>query len=219
MLKYPCLVMDHDDTVVQSMKTMSYPFFCETLPVFRPGASMTLEQFVQDCHDMGFAELCRYRFGYTEADLAEEHIQWMDYVRTHIPDAYPGIGKVLQRHKELGGILCVVSHSSSENIKRDYLHHFGFLPDAIYGWDLPEEQRKPNPYPLQDIMKRYGFAPEELLVVDDMKLAWKMAAPLNVKVAFAAWGDMGVPALEKEMTEICDYRFDSTKELESFLFD
>ena len=25
MLKYPCLVLDHDDTVVQSEKTIGYP--------------------------------------------------------------------------------------------------------------------------------------------------------------------------------------------------
>ena len=28
MLKYPCLVLDHDDTVVQTMRTLSYPCFC-----------------------------------------------------------------------------------------------------------------------------------------------------------------------------------------------
>lgn len=219
MLKYPCLVLDHDDTVVQSMKTMSYPFFCETLARFRPGQFMSLEQFVQDCHDMGFAELCRNRFQYTEEELAEEHIAWMDYIRTHAPDHYPGLEKILRRHKENGGLLCVVSHSSSENISRDYMLHFGFLPDAIYGWDLPEEQRKPNSYPLQDIMERYYFTADQLLVVDDMKLGWKMAKPLNIKVAYAAWGDMGVPALEAEMTRLCDFRFDSTEELEHFLFD
>ena len=31
MLKYPCLVLDHDDTVVQSEATVNYPFFIEFL--------------------------------------------------------------------------------------------------------------------------------------------------------------------------------------------
>ena len=39
MLKYPCLVLDHDDTVVQSMKTLSYPFWCMELELFRPGVT------------------------------------------------------------------------------------------------------------------------------------------------------------------------------------
>ena len=32
MLKYPCLVLDHDDTVVQSEATVNYPFFVEYMP-------------------------------------------------------------------------------------------------------------------------------------------------------------------------------------------
>ena len=31
MLKFPCLVLDHDDTVVQSEATVNYPFFVEFL--------------------------------------------------------------------------------------------------------------------------------------------------------------------------------------------
>ena len=49
MLKYPCLVLDHDDTVVQSEKTIGYPFFCYILDQFRPGQTITLEHFAQDC--------------------------------------------------------------------------------------------------------------------------------------------------------------------------
>ena len=37
MLKYPCLVLDHDDTVVQSEATVNYPFFVEFLREYRPG--------------------------------------------------------------------------------------------------------------------------------------------------------------------------------------
>ena len=217
MLKYPCLVLDHDDTVVQSMKTLSYPFFCYILEQFRPGASMTLEAYVQDCHELGFAKLCVERFDFTSEELANEHEQWMEYVRQHTPDPYPGIKEILHRQKAEGGLICVVSHSCEENILRDYDAHFGLHPDAIYGWDLPEEHRKPNP--LLDIMQRYNFKPQELLVVDDMKLGWKMANAVQVCVAYAGWSDMGVAELDEEMRGLCDYTFDSTKELKKFLFD
>ena len=50
MLKYKCLVLDHDDTVVQSMKTLSYPFFCIELEQFRPGAFMSMEDYILECH-------------------------------------------------------------------------------------------------------------------------------------------------------------------------
>lgn len=218
MLKYPCLVLDHDDTVVQSEKTIGYPFFCYILDQFRPGETISLEDYVRDCHNIGFAEMCRRRWNFTEEEQVAEYRGWMDYVKTHIPDAFPGIGNVIRRQKEEGGMICVVSHSSIENITRDYAVHFGVQPDAIYGWDLPEHQRKPNPYPLEHILQRYGFRPEELLVVDDMKLAWMMAQPVGVKIAFAGWGKTDFPELAEEMRSICDFSFDSAEALEQFLF-
>ena len=61
MLKYRCLVLDHDDTVVQTEKTIGYPYFCYILDQFRPGETISLEDYVRDCHELGFAEMCRRR--------------------------------------------------------------------------------------------------------------------------------------------------------------
>ena len=219
MLKYPCLVLDHDDTVVQTEKTIGYPYFCYILDKFRPGATISFSDYVRDCHDYGFAEMCRRRWQFTEEEQREEYRGWMDYVMTHIPDIFPGIGQVIRRQKEEGGLVCVVSHSSVTNITRDYQVHFGVQPDAIYGWDYPEHQRKPNPFPLEDIMRRFHLRSEDILVVDDMKLACRMAQPLNVEVAFAAWGKREFPELTREMGELCRYSFDTPKELECFLFE
>ena len=219
MLKYRCLVLDHDDTVVQTMRTLSYPFFCYELEQFRPGVTMSLSEYITKNHEMGFADLCRIGLNFTEEELALEHEQWMEYIMTHIPDPFPGIERIIRRQKDEGGILCVVSHSNSENILRDYDAHFGLRPDAIYGWDMEPHQRKPNPWPLEDIMNRFGLKPEEILVVDDMKLACAMAKPLGVDVAYAGWDDMGVPALREEMNRICRYSFNRISDLEAFLFD
>lgn len=219
MLKFKCLVLDHDDTVVQSEKTLCYPFFCKTLAEYRPGCTITFEEYVTNCHHLGFTQMCKQLFQFTDQELAEEYASWKAYIETHIPDPYPGIREIIRKQKEAGGLICVVSHSGAETISRDYASHFGIQPDRIYGWDLPEEQRKPSPYPLLDIMQRYDLKPEELLVVDDIKLAWRMANPLGVKIAFAAWSKQEFAELAKEMTSLCDYTFSSTKELENFLFD
>ena len=219
MLKYKCLVLDHDDTVVQSMKTLSYPFFLIELEQFRPGETITMEDFILDCHKIGFADLCRERFHFTEDELKLEHKQWMEYILQNIPDPYPGIEPIIRRQKEEGGIICVVSHSSEANITRDYAAHFGIQPDAIYGWDLEPHQRKPNPWPLENIMERFQLKAEEILVVDDMKLACAMAEPLGVKVCYAGWSGMGVESITAEMKSLCAYSFDSTENLEKFLFE
>lgn len=218
MLKYPCLILDHDDTVVQTMKTLSYPFFCYELEQFRPGAFMSLEEYILSCHNLGFMELCRQIYHFTDEEMALEHIQWTDYIRTHIPQVYPGIERILRRQKEAGGSICVVSHSTEEIIRRDYRAHFGIEPDAVYGWDRPPQQRKPNPYPLLDIIKKWDLKPSQLLVVDDMKLACAMAKPLGVEVAFAGWNGLGIESLSEEMRQLCDHTFRSPQELEEFLF-
>ena len=219
MLKYKCLVLDHDDTVVQTEKTIGYPYFCQILDQFRPGETISFRDYVHDCHHYGFAEMCRRRWEFTEAEQKAEYAGWMDYVITHIPDIFPGIDNVIRRQKSEGGLVCVVSHSSVRNITRDYRVHISVQPDAIYGWDYPEELRKPNPFPLEDIMRRFDLKASDLLVVDDMKLAWKMAHPLDVDIAFAAWGKQEFPELSAEMREICNYSFDSPSDLEKFLFD
>jgi phosphoglycolate phosphatase/pyrophosphatase PpaX len=219
VLKYRCLVLDHDDTVVQTLKTLSYPFFCLELEQFRPGTTMTISKYVTQCHKLGFADMCRECFGFTEEELSLEHRQWMDYIMENIPDIFPGIDRIVHRQKAEGGIICVVSHSDSDNILRDYRVHFDIEPDAVYGWDMEPHQRKPHPWPLQDIMQKFQLHPEEILVVDDMQLACQMADPLGVKVAFAGWDDMGVPELRQEMAQRCAYTFYSTAELEKFLFD
>ena len=218
MLKFPCLVLDHDETVVQSEKTIGFPCFCQTLRRLRPGRAITLDEYVRGCHELGFVDMCRQWFGFSDAEMQEEYNDWMEYVRTHVPAPFPGMDRIIHRHKAEGGILCVVSHSSCQNISRDYLEHFGMIPDAIYGCDYPKEQQKPAPYPLEDILRRYNLRLHEILVVDDMKLACQMAEPLKVPVAFAGWGKRDFPDIAQEMRQLCTHSFDTTEQLFEFLF-
>lgn len=219
MLKYPCLVLDHDDTLVQSEATVNYPYFVSILDQFRPGTTITLEQYVHGCCHLGFSEMCRQWYGFTEQELLDEYKGWQGYIQDHIPAPFPGIAHLIHRYKEAGGIICVVSHSCNDNITRDYATHFGIQPDAIFGWDYPEHQRKPSTFPLEQIMARYQLKPRELLVVDDMKPAWEMASKAGVPIAFAAWGREDYPAISEEMTRLCNFTFHSPEELENFLFD
>ena len=218
MLNYPCLVLDHDDTVVQSEKTINYPFFCYILDQFRPGTKITLEEYTHGCYALGFEEMCRAWYHFTDEELETEYQDWKAHIRRHIPAPFPGIDRIIHRHKAMGGTLCVVSHSSEENITRDYRTHFGILPDAIYGWDLPAHQRKPSTYPLEQIMERFHFTPQQLLVVDDLRPAYEMASKAGIPIAFAGWGRTDSPEITKEMTSLCNYSFRSPQELEEFLF-
>lgn len=218
MLRYKCLVLDHDDTVVQSEATVNYPFFIEFLKEYRPGMTMTAHEYISECYSPGYIEMCRRRFGFSDEELLMEYTAWKEHIKTHMPDAYPGIGQVLSRFKEAGGILVVSSQSAQENILRDYQHHFGLTPDAIYGWDLEAEHRKPNPYAIEQAEKIYGLSKADILVIDDMKPAVEMARRGGVQIAFAGWGRKEFPQICADMEELCDDCFYSTEELADFLF-
>lgn len=153
-MRFPCLVLDHDDTVVQSEMTVNFPYFLQVLNAFRPGQTTTAEEYARECNRVGFADFCRQRFHFTEQEILDEYIGWKEYVKTHIPDPFPGIANVIRRQRAEGGKICVVSHSCNENITRDYALHFGIQPDDIFGWDLPEDKRKPSDYALKTILER-----------------------------------------------------------------
>ena len=218
MLKYPCLVLDHDDTVVQTERCIGYPYFRDYLAKIRPGRTLTFPEYVRDCSDLVFADMCRQKWNMTEEELDREYQGWKEYYKTHHHPIFDGVERIIRRQKEAGGLICVVSLSREEDILRDYAEHFGIVPDAVYDYDLPPHLRKPNPYPLTHIMEKFHLKPEEILVVDDLKLAWTMANPLNIDVAYAAWSKLDFPELTTEMRELCPYAFDAPSELEKFLF-
>lgn len=219
MLRFPCLVLDHDDTVVASEESVNYPCFLLALEHFRPGEFMDPDTFTRWCFDPGFAELLRQRYHFTEAELHEEFQMWLDYARSHIPPAFPGIREIIHEQKRRGGKVCVVSHSGRESILRDYREHFGIEPDLIFSWEAPPEQRKPSTYPLERIMETYGLSPAQLLVVDDLKPGRDMARTAGVPIAYAGWCRKNVPEIGELMRQWCDYAFDSTDALYKFLFD
>lgn len=218
MRRFKCLVLDHDDTVVQTEKTIGYPYFRDYIERIRPGMTLSFPEYVRSCNNTIFADMCREKWQFTDQELMEEYTGWKAYSRVNIPAVCPGIGNVIRRQKELGGLICVSSLSTREIIERDFMHHFGLLPDAIYDYDLPPEQRKPASYALTDIMDKFHLLPEEMLMLDDMKLGILMAKDAGVPTAFAGWSKRDFPELVAEMQSLCDHAFDHAAELEAFLF-
>ena len=219
MLKYPCLVLDHDDTVVQTERYIGYPYFKEYIEKIRPGQTVSFEEYVHQCSNLVFADMCRQYWKMTPEEIEQEYVGWLEYYKTHSHPIFPGIERIIRRQKEAGGLVCVVTLSLQDDILHDYKNYFGIMPDAVYAHDLPKEQRKPNPYPLEDIMKRFSLKPEEILVVDDLKLGWMMANTIGVPIGYAAWSKQDFPDLTTEMRKLCDYCFDSPADLEKILFE
>ena len=138
MARYRCLVLDHDDTVVRSAETVNYPAFVENIMQTHPDRLISLAEFNRQCFEQSYTGMCRNALHLTEDEINDGFEFWKVYVRTHIPPAYDGFDRILRRFRAGGGLICVSSHSSVENITRDYDRNFGFQPDAMYAWELGE---------------------------------------------------------------------------------
>ena len=215
-MKYRCLVFDHDDTVVNSTATIHHPCFVEYLRRFYPGRTCSLEDYFRKNFEPGFVPMCREEYGMDDEALERESAFWRAWVEDHIPRAYPGIREIMERQKAAGGLLCVVSHSYDDNIRRDYRANGLPEPDLVFGWEQPLERRKPAVWPLEEIMRRCGLGPEELLMIDDLKPGYDMARAAGVDFAAVGWAN-DIPEIERFMRRNCRMYFKTVAELAAFL--
>ena len=217
LLKYRCLIVDHDDTVVNSTATVHYPCFVQYCAEFFPDYTCTLEHYFLKNFDPGVVAFFGKEVGMTHEQMMHEQTYWNEYVQHHIPKVYPGMRDILLRQKAEGGILCVISHSYRDNILRDYRENDLPEPDMIFGWECPPDRRKPNSWPLEQIMETYHLQPEEMLVLDDLKPGYDMARKVHVPFAAAGWAN-DIREIESFMRNNCDLYFKRITELNQWLF-
>ena len=218
-MKYKCLVLDHDDTIVSSTAQIHFPCFVEYLKLTRPEMveNWDVDTYFIKNFEPGITSILRDELNMDDKEIKEETDFWANYVEGHIPTAYAGISEIIEKFQGLGGIVAVDSHSLLKYIERDFKANSIKKPDIIYSWDLPEEQRKPSPYTLFDLMKRYSLSPSEILVVDDLKPGYDMARAAGVDFAAAGWA-YSIPEIENFMRKNCDYYLKSVDELFEILF-
>ncbi|MBF4693410.1 HAD family hydrolase [Fusibacter ferrireducens] len=218
-MKYKCLVLDHDDTVVKSTPTIHYPSFIEAMKVLRPELTpYTLEEFVNYCFDPGFDDLCRVILKYTDDESSRQQEIWRRYTGSVIPQFYKGFSELISNFRASGGYICVVSHSEKNRILRDYKKTLNIEPDMIFGWEGEAHQRKPNPYPLEAIMRQFNLKRSELLMVDDLKPGLDMARSCGIDFACAGWSHM-IPSIVAYMRQNSDYYFEDVNALATLVLE
>lgn len=216
-LKYKCLVLDHDDTVMDSTRLIHHPAFLVYLREVRPGTTISLEEYFRVNFHPGFLEYCEQTLHLTPAELDREMAVWTDYVSTHVPRAFPGIREIMTEQLRRGGSIAVISHSLRENILRDYRENGLPEPSMVFGWELPRAQRKPNPFALDRLMACMDLAPADILMVDDLKPGYDMAEAAGVPFAAAGWAN-DIPEIETFMRKNCRRYFKTVGEFGKFLF-
>jgi HAD superfamily hydrolase (TIGR01509 family) len=218
-LKYPCLILDHDDTTVDSTAAIHYPAYQESMKILRPGYQpLTLDDFYRKHINPGFFAYLQDELQLNPEELKLQFNIWQKYTKQRIPAFYPEMPAFLRDYRARGGIIAVSSHSEVEIIERDYkANDDEFLPDLIFGWDESESRRKPDPFPVLETIKIYNLRPEQILVVDDLKWGIMMGKTTGVATAAAGWGHQ-IPEIECYMRENCDYYLRSVRELREFMF-
>lgn len=217
-LRYKCLVLDHDDTVMDSTRLIHYPAFLVYLEEMRPGSTISLEEYFRVNFHPGFLEYCEGALGLTPAELDREMEVWTSYVATHVPRAFPGIQELLTEQLRRGGHIAVISHSLRKNILRDFRANGLPEPSMVFGWDLPREQRKPSPFALDRLMAAMDLGPRDLLVVDDLKPGYDMAKARQVPFAAAGWA-YDVPEIRAFMKGKTPLYFETVEKLYRYLFE
>ena len=107
--KYKCLVLDHDDTVVDSSASIHYPSFVEYLKIARPHLAdkYTLEEYFEKNFTPGILELFTKEIGLSDEELQDEELFWREYVKNHIQFQihilYTFVNLVIQTHQHQVG--------------------------------------------------------------------------------------------------------------------
>ena len=218
-MKFKCLILDHDDTSVESTPFIHYPAHQEVMRQLRPGRpSVDLDEWFLKNFSPGIMEYMTDELGFSSDEIKEEYRIWRGFTEKRIPPFFPGYLDTLREFKRNGGIITVVSHSEEDLIRRDYRHAGAQdLPELVFGWDFDAGKRKPHPYPVMQILKHFSLNPSEALILDDLKPAVEMSRSTNVPIAAAGWGH-SIPQIKEYMEQHCLYYLKSVKEFRTLLF-
>jgi len=205
-----------------STPAIHYPAHVEALRRLRPGREpIGLEGWFEKNFEPGIMGYLGGELGMDEGELREAYRVWREFTGRTVPGFFPGLLEIYSEFKAAGGRLVVISHSEAPMIERDYRAAgplgAAAMPDLVFGWDEDPELRKPAPYPLEEVLRRYRLDPREVLVLDDLKPGAVMARAVGVDFAAAGWGH-SVPAIREGMAGLCRYYLERVEDLRPVVF-
>lgn len=214
-MAYKCILIDHDDTVSATTEKLHYPSFKKSLAILRPQLKISFDEYINYSFDPGFEDFMEKILLLNEEEIKIMYSDWEKDTRGKIGIFYEEIKGFLMEFHNKDGIIAVVTHSDRKRIEIDYEYNLGFVPEDIYSWELGEEKRKPKPFPVLDIIEKYGLLNEEILVIDDLKPGFLMAKEGNVDFLWAAWA-YNKPAFNEYMRKNAKYCIDTLIEFKEF---
>ena len=218
--RYPCLIIDHDDTAVDSTRRIHFPAHLRSMEVLRPGSPpIDIDTWFRKNCDPGILPFLVDELRLTPDELEVENRIWREFTARETPHFYKGFLEALAAYTQRGGRVAVVSHSESHVILGHYRAAAGTLgvePDLVFGWELEPDKRKPNPFPVHEAVRCLGLEPRDVLVVDDLKPGIVMAQAAGVDAAAAGWAH-DISSIREFMRETCVAYFATVAEFAAFI--
>ncbi len=221
-MKYRYLLIDHDDTSVDSSPSIHHPAHLEQMKQLgRESESVGADEWMKINYDPGIQVYLDSVLKLNEQEKKLCYTVWREYARTRIPEFFPGILPIMEKFRGTGGIIVVVTHSEADMVRMHYQHQRevpGFLPDRIIGWTGDSLKNKPNPWPVFDVMREYSAQKQEILVVDDLKPGITMAQRAGVDSLGAGWSHH-IPEIMEDMKKNCTYYAETLQKFRDILFN
>ena len=223
-IKYKAIMLDHDDTTVDSTPTinyMSYVNFCNKVMKDKPWYKMmNIQEWYQLMWVNGYDDHIENVMKLNKEEQDLEYNMWKSYISDKHPKFFPGFHEMLVEYKKRGGIIAIVSHSDETAIRRHYAEYEGgekIEPDVVYGYVRGKpELNKPNVYPVEDLKKKYNLKNEEICVIDDLASGLIMGNRAGIDAIGVLYGE-GHESVADEIRKISQYVFDTVQELADFL--
>lgn len=217
-LRYRCLILDHDDTAVDSSASIHHPAHIEAMRVLRPGEPVVdLQGWMLKNFDPGIMSYLSDELGLTPDEFQVEYRIWREFTTAGNPAFYPGFIEALREYKQKGGMVSVVSHSESDIILRHYQNGGDSVrPDLVFGWEAEEHKRKPNPWPVEKTLQELDLEPEQALIVDDLKPGVLMSRATEVPIAASGWAHR-IPEIEQYMRASCLAFLETVDDFRNFI--
>ncbi|ELP87272.1 hypothetical protein EIN_095090 [Entamoeba invadens IP1] len=219
--RFKCLVIDHDDTSVDSTPKINYPCYLSFMREYAPSIPpASLTSFQNYLFDIGITKYYKDVARLPDHLIKYEAEYWQAYADSHDPpDFFPGFLDVLKHFKQLGGLVVVVSYCDKNNIARAYTKAGSFLPDKIFGCDSHNPKlSKPHKELLVSIMREFNLRENEIVVIDDMSDGFRMADHFKgITKVGVTYGD-GHEDIKDKMKGMCHFVATSVKELNDFIF-
>lgn len=221
-MKYRCLIIDHDDTTVDSTPSIHYLAHQEQMKrIGRESQTSTLEEWFKVNFDPGFSVYIDEVLKLTDKEKKICYEIWREFTTVLTPPFFKGMLPLLEEFRNNGGIVVVVSHSEPDIIRSHYEKQEelpGFIPDRIIGWTGDPEKQKPHPWPVEQIMNQFDLEKGEILVVDDLRPGITMANRAGVDSAGVGWSH-NLQVIREGIIDQCTYFLDTVEDLRSLLFN